>query len=255
MERPVSRGAVLMLHAFPCSGRMWAAQADALSGAGWDVVVPDLPGFGGSDLLDAEPDLDAVASVLLRELDAQGLGRVAVVGLSLGGYLAMTLARVAPERLTAVVLCDTKGTADTPAAVENRHRLAQAALDDPANCGRILRQSVLPGLLGATTFAERPEVVTLVEGWLDAARPASVAWYQRAMAARPDSLDVLGALRVPGLVLWGDEDAISPADEQHAMLDALTDGRSAVIPTSGHLAAVECPDAVSAALIDFLASR
>lgn len=247
-------GVVLLLHAFPCSGAMWASQADSLSTAGWDVVVPDLPGFGRSDLLDTEPDLEPVAAVLLRELDAQGIDRVAVAGLSLGGYLAMTLARIAPERLTAVMLCDTKGTADAPAAVENRHRLAAAVLDEPANCARILRQSVLPGLLGTTTFAERPEVVSRVEGWLDAARPESVAWYQRAMAARPDSLATLRSLAVPALVLWGDEDAISPESEQRAMLDALAHGRAAVIPTSGHLAAVERPDAVSAALTGFLAS-
>ena len=247
-------GVVLLLHAFPCSGEMWSAQADALSEAGWDVVVPDLPGFGRSDLLDAEPDLDVVATVLLRELDAQRIDQVAVAGLSLGGYLAMALARIAPERLTAVMLCDTKGTADAPAAGENRRRLAQAVLDEPANCGRILRQSVLPGLLGGTTFAERPEVVARVEGWLDAARPESVAWYQRAMAGRPDSLATLGSLRVPALVLWGDEDAISAESEQRAMLDVLADGRAAVIATSGHLAAVECPDAVSDALIGFLAA-
>ena len=251
----MSHGTVLLLHAFPCSGVMWSAQADALSEAGWDVVVPDLPGFGRSDLLDAEPDLDAVATVLLRELDAQRIEQVAVAGLSLGGYLAMALARIAPERMTAVMLCDTKGTADAPAAVANRHRLAQTVLDEPANCGRILRQSVLPGLLGSTTFAERPEVVARVEAWLDEARPESVAWYQRAMAARPDSLSTLGALRVPALVLWGDEDAISPEPEQRAMLDVLPDGRAAVIATSGHLAAVECPDAVSEALIGFLARR
>lgn len=251
----MSGGVVLLLHAFPCSGAMWAAQADALSEAGWDVVVPDLPGFGASDLLDAEPDLEAVAAVLLRELDEQGIGEVAVAGLSLGGYLAMALARLAPERLSAVMLCDTKGTADSAPAIENRHRLAQAVLEDPSNCGRILRQSVLPGLLGGTTFAERPDVVARVEGWIDAARPESVAWYQRAMAARPDSLPVLAGLRVPGLVLWGDEDAISPEPEQRAMLDALAHGRPAIIRSSGHLAAVECPDAVSDALIGFLSGR
>ena len=163
----MSHGTVLLLHAFPCSGVMWSAQADALSEAGWDVVVPDLPGFGRSDLLDAEPDLDAVATVLLRELDAQRIEQVAVAGLSLGGYLAMALARIAPERRTALMLCDTKGTADAPAAVENRHRLAQAVLDEPANCGRILRQSVLPGLLGSTTFADRPEVVARVEAFYE----------------------------------------------------------------------------------------
>ena len=248
----MSAGTVLLLHAFPCAGEMWSAQADALSAAGWDVIVPDLPGFGASDLLDDEPDLDAVAAVILRELDAQGVGRAVVGGLSLGGYLAMALLRAAPQRFSAVMLCDTKGTADSPEAAGNRRRLAQAVLDDPASTGRVLRQSVLPGLLGETTFATRPQVVARVERWLDEARPETVAWYQRAMAARPDSLAMLASLSIPALVLWGDEDAISPEPEQRAMLEALSHATAQVVAGSGHLAAVEAPDAVSEALIAFL---
>lgn len=248
----MSRGVVVLLHAFPCDGRMWAVQADALSAAGWDVVVPDLPGFGGSDLLDTEPNLDDVADVLLAELAAQGVERAVLAGLSLGGYLAMALLRKAPERFTAVLLCDTKASADADAAIANRHRLAQAVLDDPVNSGRILRQAVLPGLLGATSFATRPDVVATVESWLDDARPDTIAWYQRAMAARPDSFATLAALDVPCLVLWGQEDALSPQADQQAMLDSLRDGSAHVIAGCGHLSAVEDPDAVSAALVQFL---
>lgn len=244
----------VLLHAFPCDGRMWSAQADALSAAGWDVLVPDLPGFGKSDLLDTEPDLDAVADVVLRELAAQGIDRAAVAGLSLGGYVAMALLRKAPEIFAAVLLCDTKASADGETAVANRERLAQAVLDDPANCGRILRQSVLPGLLGATTFASRPAVVATVEQWLDEARPETVAWYQRAMAARPASFETLAALQVPTLVLWGEQDTLSPAADQQAMLAVLRRGEGRIIAECGHLAAVEDPDPVSAAMVAFLES-
>jgi len=231
---------------------MWRAQAEALSAAGWDVVVPDLPGFGERALLDAEPDLPSVAASIWRDLDAQGVDRVAVAGLSLGGYVAMAMTRLAPERISALMLCDTKGTADTAPAADNRRRLAQAVADDPANCARILRQSVLPGLLGATTFAERPGVVERVGAWLDAARPESVVWFQRAMAARSDSLEAIAGLDAPILVLWGDEDAISPEAEQQRMLEAARDGRPCIIRRAGHLAAVEDPNAVSAALMSFL---
>ena len=243
---------VLLLHAFPCAGEMWDAQAIALSEAGWDVIVPDLPGFGASDLLDAEPDLDAVARIVLRELDEQRIERFIVGGLSLGGYLTMALLRLAHQRIAAVMLCDTKASADGDAAVANRHRLADAAVANPASCGRMLRQSVLPGLLGPTTFATRPEVVTRVEGWLDAARPDTVAWYQRAMARRPDSGETLRAVDVPALVLWGDEDALSTPADHEAMCAVLRQAHPVVIDGSGHLSAVEAPDAVGAAMTAFL---
>ena len=120
--------------------------------------------------------------------------------------------------------------------------------------GPILHQSVLPGLLGATTRQSRPEVEAVVGGWLDEARPETVAWYQRAMASRPDSFDTLAGLSVPGLVLWGDQDALSSEDEHLAMAAALVRSESVCIPNAGHLSAVEKPDAVSAAMVDFIAA-
>ena len=253
MERPVKPArCVVLLHAFPCDGRMWAAQADALSEAGWDLIIPDLPGFGASDVLEAEPSLDLVADVVLRELSVQRIEGAVLAGLSLGGYVAMAMMRKSPERFSALMLCDTKASADTAEARESRHRLAESVVEEPAECGRILRGSLLPVLLGATTFAERLAVVEEVGGWLDEARPQAVAWYQRAMAARPTSIPTLAAASIPALVLWGEEDTLSPEADQRAMLQALTNATSACIPGAGHLSAVERPEAVSRRMIEFL---
>jgi pimeloyl-ACP methyl ester carboxylesterase len=251
----VNRGQyVVLLHAFPCDGRMWSAQADALSTAGYDVIVPDLPGFGKSDLPEVEPNLDVVADTVLRELEVLGVNRAVLGGLSLGGYVAMAMLRKRPEIFTAVMLCDTKASADSAEARSNRERLAATVLSDPENCARTLRQSVLPGLLGATTKESRPDVEAVVGGWLDEARSETVAWYQRAMAARPDSFNTLSGLNVPGLVLWGDEDVLSSEEEHRAMAAALVRSEVTRIPTAGHLSAVELPDEVSTSMVGFVAS-
>jgi pimeloyl-ACP methyl ester carboxylesterase len=92
----------------------------------------------------------------------------------------------------------------------------------------------------------------MVATWMDAAEPASVAWYQRAMAARPDSVATLSEAEMPALVLWGEEDAMAPREEQDAMVDALRDARLSVIPRAGHLSAVENPPAVTPELAAFL---
>ena len=250
----MSAGTVVLLHAFPLDGRMWIDQADALSAAGWDVIVPDLPGFGESDLLGVEPDLAAVAETVIDELDAQGVQRAVIAGLSLGGYVAMALLRQAPERVAALILCDTKAAADTDTARENRVRIAEAVLAAPERTGRILRQSFLPGLLGPTTVSARPEIVEQVGTWLDEADADTIAWYQQAMAARPASFDVLAEFDAAALVLWGEADALSPEADQRAMLDVLQHGRAAVIADAGHLSAVESPDRVSEAMTAFLDS-
>lgn len=241
----------VLLHAFPLDHRMWLAQQRALEGIGWDVLVPDLPGFGGTELPEADPSLAIIADVIRQQLVLEGIDRVLLTGLSLGGYVAMAMLNQQPEICAGVILCDTKASADGPEAQANRHRIADTAEADPASVGRMLRQAVLPGVLGATTHASRPDVVWEVGSWMDQAPAASVAWYQRAMAARPDSHDVLASIDAPALVLWGEEDVLSPATEQASMLQALRRGEQAVIPMAGHLSAVEVPGAVSHAMLNF----
>lgn len=244
--------AVLLLHAFPCDGRMWAPQSEELAAAGWRVIVPDLPGFGRSALLDGPPSLDAVAGCLLDWLDGRGIDQCVIGGVSLGGYVAMAILRARPELASRLLLCDTKATDDPEAARENRERLARACLDAPAETGRILEQAVLPGLLGDTTRADRPAVVQQVRGWLHEVDAGTVAWYQRAMANRPGSLDLLAALDVPTLVLFGDEDTLSPAPEQELMLAAMSQARRAEVAGAGHLANVELPSRVASEILGFL---
>lgn len=241
----------MLLHAFPLDHRMWEHQAVALGEAGWRVIVPDLPGFGGTAVLDAAPSLDAVADGVLDDLARQGVDRAIVGGLSLGGYVTMALLRKRPEVFAAVMLCDTKASADDPHARQNRHRLAEAVQQDPSQAGRILRHAVLPGLVGSTTHDRRPEVVQRIGGWLDEAPAATVAWYQQAMAERADSHEVLASLDVPVLVLWGQEDTLSPAAEQASMLAAVRRGEERIIPGCGHLSAVEDPEPVSRTLVTF----
>jgi len=245
---------VVLLHAFPCSGTMWAPQAGALASAGFQVLVPDLPGFGESVLRADAPGLDPVAADVRSMLADRGIEGAMIGGVSLGGYVAMTLARTHPDVIQALVLCDTKATADSEAARDNRERLARLAEATPADTARILEQAVLPGLLGETSFATRPDVVSTVTGWLGEATPAAVAWYQRAMAGRPDSTAALQELDVPALIVWGEQDALSSRAEQDIMLSSLAGARLAVVEDAGHLANVERPDVVSGALVEFVRS-
>ena len=239
---------VVLLHAFPLDHRMWEAQVDALRAAGHTVICPDLPGFGGTVLPGGAPDLVSVAHAVVRELDEDGVERAVIAGLSLGGYVAMAMLRIAPERVAALALCDTKAGADAPEAIANRIRIAEAAERDPAGLGRLLRGALLPGLLASGSAQ-----AARVGAWLEAAPAPAVAWYQRAMAARPSSLPDLARFAGPALVLWGDRDAISPEPDQRAMLDALRHGEAVIIAGAGHLSAVEAPEDVSRALLDWLA--
>ena len=243
----------MLLHAFPCDHHMWDEQITAIVDIGWRVLVPDLPGFGASPLpAEGQPNLASVVATLISATLDRGVDRLVVVGLSVGGYLTMEWWRQRPEMLAGVGLCDTKATADSAEAQQARQELSALIDRSPSRCADILREKILPVLVGPTTHASRPEAVHRVESWMLQVSPETVSWYQRAMAARPDSVEMLREVHVPALVLWGDEDGMSPLSEQNTMLEALSDAHASEIANSGHLSAIEQPAHVGGELADFL---
>ncbi|MFJ6381948.1 alpha/beta fold hydrolase [Kitasatospora sp. NPDC092039] len=242
---------LLLLHAFPLNASMWSSQLDALPGLTGDearVLAPYQRGFGGTALGDDEPSLDRVADDLALLLDAAGIGRAVVGGLSMGGYVALAFARRHPDRLSGLLLANTRATADTDAARANRERIA-AAVTARDSVRLLLDEHVAAGQLGP----DSQHLVERVEAMVAAAPPAAVAWAQRAMAARPDSLDVLAGLRVPVAVVAGAQDALVAPEEAATMLRARPDAELTVLPGVGHLSALEAPEAFDAVVRTLLA--
>jgi pimeloyl-ACP methyl ester carboxylesterase len=239
---------LVLLHAFPLSSAMWLEQREVLS-AHCRVITPDQRGFGGSPLGDDAPSLGECADDVLALLDRLELEQVVLGGLSMGGYVAMELLRRAPQRVSALLLADTKAQADTPEQREGRLRTAAAVERDGT---APLADQLLPALLGPTSLERRAAVAGRVRGLVTAAPAAAVAWASRAMAERPDSFDVLRTTDVPALVVVGEEDVLSPVAQAQEMADALPQARLAVVPEAGHLSAVEGPEAFGAVVTGFL---
>jgi Predicted hydrolases or acyltransferases (alpha/beta hydrolase superfamily) len=239
---------VVLLHAFPLSSAMWLGQREGLSGV-CRVITPDLRGFGGSPLGDEEPSLAVMADDVAETLDAEGVERAVIGGQSMGGYVTMEFCRRYPERVLGVILADTKASADPPAARENRERIAREVTENGTG---ILLDETLPGLVGPTTRERRPMVYGRVRGLVQSAPPGAVAWASRAMAGRPDSFDTLRALKVPALVIVGEEDGLSPRPDAEAMAEAVPDATLTTIEEAGHLSAVERPEAFNRAVAAFV---
>jgi pimeloyl-ACP methyl ester carboxylesterase len=206
------------------------------------LVTPELPGFGGAPTA-AVPDLAEAAASVLAALDRRGIERAIVGGCSMGGYVAMALLRRAPDRVAGLVLINTKASADTAQARAKRHANAERAEAEGIGW---LADDMLTTLLGPTTLEKRPEAEAAMRRLIADQPPAAVAWAQRAMAARPDSFDVLRAADVPALVVRGAEDALIPGEEAAAMVDALPRGTLVELPGAGHLAPLEVPGELAA---------
>ncbi|MFF4594791.1 alpha/beta fold hydrolase [Amycolatopsis sp. NPDC001319] len=237
---------LLLLHAFPLDARMWdpvrAPLAERLR-----LITPDQRGLGRSPLpeTDREPSLDDAARDVVALLDRLEIDEVVLGGCSMGGYLALAVLKAAPERVAGLVLIDTKATADTPEAAQNRLKVAERA--EAEGVQGWLADANLPNLLHNQEPAER------VRELIDAQPPAGVAWAARAMRNRPDSLDVLRKSDVPALVIVGAEDKLTPVEEAGKMVDALDEATLVVLPGAGHLTPLEDPAGVVEAILGWLA--
>jgi pimeloyl-ACP methyl ester carboxylesterase len=241
---------IVLLHAFPLDGRMWAPQVDALA-PDYQVVVPDLRGFGAAREQVVEvAETGLMAQDVARLLDDLGLGRVVVCGASMGGYVALAFALAHPERLRGLVLASTKATADDQRAAAARLEMAERVLAEGVG---FLPEAMLPVLLGETSRRRRPDLVGRVSRMIREQDPAAVAAAQRGMARRPDVSDRLAAVTVPVLVVSGAEDERFGPEVGRELAAAFPDARFVQVGGAGHLPNLEQPEQVNEALLDFVA--
>jgi pimeloyl-ACP methyl ester carboxylesterase len=241
---------VVLLHAFPLDGRMWAPQVEALAGT-YEVIVPDLRGFGAArEQAVEEAAMDLLADDVARLLDQRGLDRVVLGGLSMGGYVALAFLRRHADRLGGLLLLGTKATPDGEQARADRLRMVERVLAEGTG---FLPEAMLPRLLGKTSLEERPELVERVTALVAEQDPRAVAGAQRGMAARPDATDVLASIAVPTLVVTGAEDAIFGPEVGRELASAIPGARFLLVEEAGHLSSLERPEVVNEALLDFLA--
>lgn len=238
---------LVLLHPFPLDARFWEPVRPALA-ASRPVITPDFPGLGSAPAaapVTVDGAADALAERIAREVPG---GRAAVCGLSLGGYVALALVARHPERVAALVLADTRAEPDTPDAAAGRH--ASAAAVRAGGTGPFLDEFV-PRLV-AEGHAEARDAARAIA---DAQSPEGVAAALEALAGRADRRPDLPAVAAPTLVVVGADDALTPPDRSEALAAAIPGAELVVIPRSGHLSALERPDAFVAAVGAFLERR
>lgn len=243
---------VILLHGFPLSRLMWREQIGALTPS-YRLIAPDLRGQGDSPDPEGVYTMDELADDVVELLAALDITEPIVLGgLSMGGYVALSMVARYPDRLRGLILMDTRASADTPEAARDREASAQAVLD--ANSPRAVVAKMLPRLFGKTALKDHPDLVEPLRAVMEESSPRGIAGALRGMAIRPDRRPMLGQIAVPTLVMVGEDDVITPPDEVKSLAGAIPNSRLVVIPQAGHLAPYENPVAANGAVQEFLQS-
>ncbi|MFN8580526.1 MAG: alpha/beta fold hydrolase [Gemmatimonadaceae bacterium] len=240
---------VLFVHGFPHNRSLWAAQAHGLVDRA-RCIAPDLRGFGESSV--APPySMDQYADDVVGLMDVLRIDRAVIVGISMGGYVAMAMWRRHRARMRAIALVDTRGGSDTDEGRRKRNDMIALAQErgSPA-----IADAMIGNMVGHGTHSRAPEVVEQVHGILASAPVEGVIGALGALRDRPDSTATLATIDVPTLIVVGDEDAITPVAESQAMHERISRSSLQIIAGAGHLSNVERPAAFNHVLSEFLAS-
>ena len=241
---------IIFLHAFPLNRTMWVPQVTDLSDR-YRVVTIDLRGHGESDAPMWRYTLDQFAEDVSGLLEHLGIARATFVGLSMGGYILFALYRTHPELFHALVLADTRATADTPDAKAARFSMAQIAYRRGASA---IADLMLPKLLSPAACEHRADLQDQLRTIITGNQVSGIVGDLMAMEERPDSTPLLRTISVPTLVIAGEEDLASPPEEVEEMATHISGSTFVRIPQAGHISNMENPGAFNAALLSFLTS-
>lgn len=238
---------IVLIHGFPLDHLMWAFQTPALK---WRTFAHDLPGAGPhEDPHQREYSMSMYASSVVGLLDVLRMEQAVFCGLSMGGYIVFEILRRFPGRVRAAILFHTKASADSPEAKNGRNTLAARARKEGMG---VVADELVNRLLARTTREQQPEIVELVTKIILRQNLPGVVGALQAMRDRPDSTPLLSQIRVPVLVIGGDDDQITPAAGMEEMARAIPGAQFMMIQNAGHLSPLEQPAAVISTLNGFL---
>lgn len=239
---------ILFIHGFPLDRTMWRSQVVGLKG--WSRVAPDLRGFGLSDVPASGWTMADHADDLVALLEQAGAGRAVVCGLSMGGYVALEMVRRHPGKVRALILANTRGEADSAEGKQQRDKTIESVRDrGPAT----LVDSMLLKLLSPKTAKDQPAIVDHVRSMINETSTEGALAAIVGLRDRKDSTDLLSNIKLPTLVIAGEDDAIIPVEVQRG-LTRIPGARFEVIAGAGHLSPLEQPEAFNRVVANFLSS-
>lgn len=226
----LGKGTPLMLvHGFPLDSSSWNELIPYLKDH-FDLILPDLRGFGKSTTVDAPYTLSDMADDLAGLLDHLGVEKTALAGHSMGGYISLAFAKKYPQRVSGLGLVASQAAADAPEGKERRYKTAA----DVAEKGVGVVVDAMPPKLSADV-----RVQEFVRGVIERQSKQAVIGALKAMAEREDAMPILSSFNFPLVLIHGDADQLIPIERAKEIKSANPSARLLELKGAGHMPMME----------------
>ena len=222
---------LVLLHGYPLDHHLWDDVVPLLKET-FDLIIPDLRGFGESTTVATPYGMNDFASDIAGLLDQLGIQKTALAGHSMGGYVALAFAERYPERLNGLALVSSQVLADPPDRKEARYKTAAE-----------VAEKGISGVVETMTskFTSDPHWQAFARESMEKQQPAAYIGALKAMADRADSSGLLATIKYPVVVIHGDADALIPVDRAREVRAARPESTLVEISGAGHMPMCEAP--------------
>ncbi|MDR2344462.1 MAG: alpha/beta hydrolase [Planctomycetaceae bacterium] len=273
---------LLFIHGFPFNGSMWHRVANFLLNnskpetnkspditthqnnfLNYRTIIPDLRGLGKSKLTTLTTNSTKINTAIEQYADDLNAilnnikvnKPITVIGLSMGGYIAVQFAHKYKNRVNSLVLCNTKTAPDTPEGKLVRQTLINDidhSINPSNDILRNIADSMIPRLFASNTYSNKTDIVDEVRSMIESNNLIGIRAATWGMMTRHDTTDLLKEFDIPILVIGGEEDKFTPPDIMKQLAQTAKHGKYIEIANAGHLTPMEQPEQFAIALNIFV---
>ncbi|MDP3434936.1 MAG: alpha/beta fold hydrolase [Bacteroidota bacterium] len=234
-EGPNGAPVIILIHGFPFNKSMWNDQTEVLTEK-CRVIAYDVRGFGNSEAGTDDFSIELFVTDLLNLMDALKIEKAMLCGLSMGGYIALNAIKNYPKRFCALILCDTNCVADTPEAIEKR----MIAIENIDKYGvELYANESVKNLFAPISFVTNQEKIAVVKAMILKTTVPSLKATLLALTTRKETCNNLPDIKVPVLIMVGEDDKITPPVAARQMHKNIKGSILNVIENAGHLSNIE----------------
>lgn len=239
---------IIFIHGFPFDHNMWSNQINELS-LNYFCVSYDIRGLGESPAGDGLITMEILAEDVLEIMEKEKLNKPVLCGLSMGGYIAQRAVEKNENLFRALILCDTKSSADNNEAKIKR---AQGIKEISETGVKKYIEKFIPNCFAEESISKLGDVYKETLNRSLNFSPSGVKGCLLAMAARTDTTEFISEIKIPVLLICGEKDKLTPPYIMEQMAQSIPDSEFHIIPKAGHITPLENPETVNKIIKDFL---